>query len=158
MALLAIAGLVGWFLHYPLDRWLAAALLATYAALVVFRPASCLLILPMLWPLVDLAPWSGHIYLNESDALVLATLFGLGLREGLAPPPVTLTGRAPAKLNLAALGVFGLLAVSVAVSGARGLSPLPALDAARLITPMKSSTSVCRLTTACTPSRNAAHR
>ncbi|HRH71890.1 MAG TPA: hypothetical protein PLM62_02280 [Zoogloea sp.] len=133
MALLALAGLVGWFLLYPLDRWLAAALLATYAALVVFRPASCLLILPMLWPLVDLAPWSGHIYLNESDALVLATLFGLGLRESLAPPPVTLTGRAPAKLKLAALGVFGLLAVSVAVSGARGLSPLPALDAAALV-------------------------
>ena len=130
MALLALVGLAGWFVVYPLDRWLAAALLATYVALVVFRPASCLLMLPILWPVVDLAPWSGHIYLNESDALVLATLLALGLRESVAPPPVTLTGRAPVRLNLGAVSVFGLLAVSVAVSGARGLSPLPVLDAA----------------------------
>jgi len=133
VALLVLAGLAGWLLTYPLDRWLAAALLATYTALVVFRPASCLVMLPVLWPLVDLAPWSGHIYLNESDALVLVTLLALGLRESLAPPPVTLTGRAPAKLNLGALGVFGLLALSVVVSGARGLSPLPTLDAAALV-------------------------
>lgn len=133
VALLALAGLAGWFVVYPLDRWLAAALLATYVALVVFRPVSCLLMLPILWPVVDLAPWSGHIYLNESDALVLATLLALGLRESVAPPPVTLTGRAPVRLNLGALSVFGLLAVSVAVSGARGLSPLPVLDAAALV-------------------------
>lgn len=133
VALLALAGLAGWFLLYPLDRWIAAALLTACGALILARPASSLMLLPILWPVVDLAPWSGHIHVNESDALVLVTLAALGLRECLAPPPVTLAGRAPVKLNLGALSVFGLLALSVVVSGARGLSPLPAFDAAALV-------------------------
>ena len=133
LALVAVAALAGWFMLYPLDRVIAGALLAGYGLLVVLRPASWLIIVPALWPVVDLAPWSGHFHVTESDALILATLAALGLREAFAPPPVTLRGRAPVKLTLAALVLFGLLAVSVVISGLRGLYPLPPLDAAALV-------------------------
>ena len=133
VALLALAGLAVWFRLYPLDTVIAGVLLAAYAAVVFARPGACLVLLPVLWPVVDLAPWSGHVHLNESDALLLASLAALGLRECLAPPPVTLSGRAPARLGVGALTVFGLLAGSVALSGARGLSPLPGFGAADLV-------------------------
>lgn len=133
LALVAVAALAGWFMLYPLDRVMAGALLAGYGLLVVLRPASWLILVPALWPVVDLAPWSGHFHVTESDALILATLAALGVREALAPPPVTLSGRAPVKLTLPALVLFGLLAASVVISGLRGLYPLPPLDAAALV-------------------------
>ena len=133
LALVALAALAGWFMLYPLDRVMAGALLAGYGLLVVLRPASWLIIVPALWPVVDLAPWSGHFHVTESDALMLTTLAALGLREALAPPPATLSGRAPVKLTLAALVLFGLLAASVVISCLRGLYPLPLLDAAALV-------------------------
>ena len=133
LALVAVAALAGWFMLYPLDRVMAGALLAGYGLLVVLRPASWLIIVPAVWPVVDLAPWSGHFHVTESDALILTTLAALGLREAFAPPPATLKGRAPVKLTLAALALFGLLAASVVISGLRGLYPLPPLDAAALV-------------------------
>ena len=133
LALVAVAALAGWFMLYPLDRVMAGALLAGYGLLVVLRPASWLIIVPAVWPVVDLAPWSGHFHVTESDALILATLAALGLREAFAPPPATLSGRAPVKLTVAALALFGLLAASVVISGLRGLYPLPPLDAAALV-------------------------
>lgn len=127
-ALAALAGLAVWLWMYPLDKWVAGTLLAAWVALLIARPGSWLVALPALWPVIDLAPWTGQIYFTESDALALATLLALGLREAISPPAPTLSGRAPVKLNVAALGLFGLLAGSVLVSGLRGLLPLPALE------------------------------
>lgn len=134
LALVAAAiALSAWFAPYPLDRRVAAALLAAYGLLVVVRPASWLVLLPALWPVVDLTAWTGHIHFTESDALALTTVAALGLREAFAPPQPTLAGRAPLKLTVTAVALFGLLAASVAVSGLRGLLPLPPLDAAALV-------------------------
>jgi hypothetical protein len=132
-ALAALAGLALWLWMYPLDKWVAGTLLAAWVALVIARPGSWLVALPALWPVIDLAPWTGQIYFTESDALALATLLALGLRETLSPPAPTLSGRAPVKLNVAALTLFGLLAGSVLASGLRGLLPLPALEPEALI-------------------------
>lgn len=132
-AIAAVAALTGWFMLYPLDRWAAAILLGGYGLIVALRPALWLVLMPALWPVVDLAPWSGHIHFTESDALALATLAALGLREALAPPPSTLAGRAPVKLTVSALALFGLLAASVLISGIRGLGPQPVFDAAALV-------------------------
>ena len=132
VAAAALPALAAWLAYYPLDRFVAGALLAAYGALVFLRPASWLLVLPGLWPVVDLAAWTGHIHFTESDALALATLAALGLREALSPPVATLAGRAPVRLTVAALVLFGLLAASVTISGLRGLLPLP-LDAAALV-------------------------
>ena len=127
-ALGALAGLAIWLWMYPLDKGVAGALLAAYVVLVLMRPGSWLVVLPTLWPVIELAPWTGQIYFTESDALALATLLALGLREAIAPPAPTLNGRAPVKLNVAALTLFGLLAGSVLASGLRGLLPMPALE------------------------------
>lgn len=129
----ALAGLAGWFALYPLDRWMAGILVGGYGLLVAARPSLWLVLMPALWPVVDLAPWSGQIHVTESDALALATLAALGLREAVAPPPATLRGRAPVKLTLSALALFGLLAASVLISGLRGLGPQPVFDAAALV-------------------------
>lgn len=133
MFVLAIVALSMWFASYPLDRGVAGVLLGAYGLALAIRPALWLVLLPALWPVVDLAPWGGHIHFTESDALALVTLAALGLREAFAPPPPTLAGRAPVKLRAGALGVFGLLAASVAVAGLRGGLPLPALEAGSLI-------------------------
>ncbi len=132
-ALAALAALAGWFMIYPLDRWIAGILLGLYGLGIALRPELWLVLMPALWPVVDLAPWSGHIHFTESDALALATLAALGLREAIAPPPTTLTGRAPVKLTVSALALFGLLAVSVLISGLRGLGTAPAFDATALV-------------------------
>ncbi len=133
MLVLAVVALSAWFAPYPLDRAVAGGLLAVYGVAVAVRPALWLVLLPALWPVVDLAPWGGHIHFTESDALALVTLAALGLREAFAPPAPTLAGRAPIKLRAGALGLFGLLAASVAIAGLRGGLPLPALDAGALI-------------------------
>lgn len=133
IAVLAVLALAAWFAVYPLDKRLAALALGVYGALVLARPNVWLVLLPALWPVVDLAPWGGHIHFTESDGLALTTLAALGLRELFAPPAPTLPGRAPAKLRLAALLLFGLLALSVVVSGLRGGLPLPPADAAALV-------------------------
>lgn len=132
-ALAALAALAGWFMVYPLDRWIAGVLLGLYGIGIALRPSLWVVLMPALWPVVDLAPWSGHIHFTESDALALTTLAALGLREAFAPPPSTLAGRAPVKLTLGALAVFGLLAASVLISGIRGLGTNPAFDAAALV-------------------------
>ncbi len=129
----AVVLLSAWFAPYPLDRRIAGALLGLYGAILIARPTAWLVLLPALWPVADLAPWGGHIHFTESDALALTTLAALGLREAFAPPPATLAGRAPLKLRAGALGLFGLLALSVALSGLHGLLPLPAADAASLV-------------------------
>lgn len=133
MLIVAALALSAWFAPYPLNRGVAAGLLAVYAVLLVLRPASWLVLLPALWPVVDLAPWGGHIHFTESDALALTTLAALGLREAFAPPGATLSGRAPLKLRAGALMLFGLLATSVVIAGVRGGLPLPAFDASALI-------------------------
>lgn len=141
VALVALVALAAWLAVYPFGPWLAGVILAVYMALVLIQPALWLVLLPALWPVIDLAPWTGQIHINESDALALATLAGLGLRELLAPPPPTLQGRAPVKLRAAALACFGLLAAAVVISTLRGLQPFPPLDAGSLVgygTPLNS--------------------
>lgn len=133
VALMALMALAGWLAVYPFGPWLAGIMLAVYVALILIQPALWLVALPALWPVIDLAPWSGQIHINESDALALATLAGVGLRELLAPPPPTLQGRAPVKLRVGALVCFGLLAAAVVVATLRGLRPFPPLDAASLV-------------------------
>lgn len=98
------ASVTGWSSRFP---WLilavaGAAGVAVFAAAHPFGPLSggliaavlvvgmCLhrlawlVLVPGLMPVIDLAPWSGAIYLTESDALVCSALLACGLREVLA--------------------------------------------------------------------------
>lgn len=134
LAATALPMLAGWLAIYPLNQALAGGLLAAYGGVILVWPNLWLLILPALWPVIDLAPWTGQIHFTESDALALATLSALGLREALMPPPATNVDAAPVQLRVVALGLFGLLGLSVALSGWHGLGGIPrSFDPAALV-------------------------
>jgi hypothetical protein len=129
LASLAGAGVLLWASHHPFGAtWmLPVALLAI--ALFAHSPACWLWVFPALLPVIDLSPWTGWIHFTESDALALAVVAGVGLREALRPapgpgePPPWRAGPVP-------LLLFALLAASYAVSAWRTPIPLPPFDAA----------------------------
>lgn len=133
IALPALAGLAAWLYTYPLAPLLAGVLLTAYMLAVARWPGLWLTLLPAFWPVVDLAPWSGHIYATESDALLLATLAALGLHETIAAQPTSRTGTTPVRLTPGALLSFSLLAASVGISGAHGLQGISNTDLGDLI-------------------------
>ncbi len=98
-----------------------AAALAVYALLLWWRPTTWLWVVPMAWPLLDLAPWTGRYFLDEFDVLMLVTAAVLLWRGRPRQPR-----RAPG-------GAFLLLAAATAVLTAvttlRGVWPLAPLDA-----------------------------
>ena len=70
-------------LAYPLAKLPLAALLALYGAALWRWPALWLAVLPAVLPAYDLAPWTGWLFVGESDLFLLVTLGVLALR---APP------------------------------------------------------------------------
>ncbi|MFV0665077.1 MAG: hypothetical protein ACK5NS_15555 [Denitromonas sp.] len=128
-ALLALAGLGLWAWHHPLDRVAATAVAALAVMGFLARPSAWLIVLPALWPVIDLAPLTGWIHFTESDALVLAVVAGVGLREALAPP-LPVRGAPAFRLSPVALLVAVLWLVSYGVSAWRTPIPLPPFDAA----------------------------
>ena len=129
LALTALLALSIWGWYYPLGSFVAW--LAGGAAIIAFaaQPGLWLLLLPALWPIVDLAPWTGWIHATESDALVLAVIAGVGFRHAIKPLPRAADGSA-FKLSAVTLALFGLLAVSVGVSALRTPIPMPPFDTA----------------------------
>ncbi len=79
-AILGVAGCVLFVATHPFGLAPPLAGLALYTAAIVRRRDLWLLALPALLPVVDLAPFTGMIYLTESDALVLATLAVAGVQ------------------------------------------------------------------------------
>ena len=106
---------------WDFPRWplLLALVLALYAVVLWFRPLAWLVVIPAALPLLDLAPWTGRFFFDEFDLLMLVTLGVAMLRRR--------AGATPALPGLA-LFLFGLLGLSLIVSGVIGLYPLPALD------------------------------
>jgi hypothetical protein len=98
-----------------------ALLLTGYALLLWWRPTAWLWVVPMAWPLLDLAPWTGRFYFDEFDLLMLVTAAMLMWR-----------GR-PRRPRRAPGGAFLLLAASLtaltAIATLRGVWPLAPLDA-----------------------------
>jgi hypothetical protein len=119
VAVLALTLLGLWdFPRWPIVFGLALAL---YTGLLWRRPLAWLVVIPAALPLLDLAPWTGRFFFDEFDLLMLATL-GVNLLRPRSPTP-------PHALPGLPLLLFGLLALSVIVSGAIGLLPLATLDA-----------------------------
>ncbi|OYY94294.1 MAG: hypothetical protein B7Y41_08220 [Hydrogenophilales bacterium 28-61-23] len=110
---------------YPFARFELGVGLLAYAALGLWRPHLLLFALPLWLALVNLAPWSGSMYLEDYD-LVLAVSLGVFLATGRYALSIRLT---PAQWLF-----LGLLSISYAVSTLRGLWPLPPLDAIELST------------------------
>ena len=121
LGLMMAVGAVTLASRYPVPLpWLAAFLVA-YAALLWLKPESWLLILPALLPVIDLAPWTGWILIEELD-LILATTLAIGyLRTATRSPAI----RPP----IIASALWLLLAASYLVSCVRGLMPVTPFDA-----------------------------
>jgi hypothetical protein len=71
---------------YPLSPWMLTGVLGTYAGLLWYRPASFLMVLPIVVPAFDLGLWTGWMMTDEADFFVLMTLAVLLARN----PPRTI--------------------------------------------------------------------
>ncbi len=88
----AAVPLVVGVLRFPLAWPVLAVLLALYGALPWVQPLACLLILPVLLPVLDLSPITGRLSLDAFDLTVLTTL-AVGYARSGGAPPVTLAQR-----------------------------------------------------------------
>jgi len=91
-----------------------------YAALMWWRPSLWLWAIPALLPVLAFSPWTGRIYIDEFDSLMLVTL-GLGYIRTL-PSPVLW------RFSLGSKVLLFLLTVSYVLSATIGLRPIPVLD------------------------------
>lgn len=103
---------IGWFVYrFPLLRPELALLYGGYLLLLLRAPRAWLLLVPALLPLLCLAPWSGRLFFDEFDALILTTLAG-GLLAGRRAsdkvdwPPLTVVLLLSLFLLLFAFGVL----------------------------------------------------
>ena len=123
-----------WVAAFPAMRLLVAAVLVTGCVAVWVQPRWVFAVIPAALPVFDLAPWSGRFFLDEFDALVLATL---AVAHARAPSVKTApTGASPgrrrtpgARPDLLVLAAVSLLALSYAISTVRGLMPFSWPDA-----------------------------
>ncbi|TFW17290.1 hypothetical protein E4L98_21205 [Duganella callida] len=121
LALLLTALLVGAAAVYPADKRLLAGLLLAVGAVLLYRPGLWLLLAPALLPLLDFAPWTGSIFLEDLDLLLLLCAAVGYWRLDTRPPLLAL----PPWQR----GLLVLLMLCVAISTWIGLQPLPPLDA-----------------------------
>jgi len=119
---LALLGLAAWgWWEFPrFQVALGAALLLYLALSLAFRHA-WLVLIPALLPVLDLAPWTGRFYLDESDLFLLVTLAAAFLhrRDPEAGPFLA--------RPVAALAT--LFAATTLIALLLGLFPLEPLDA-----------------------------
>lgn len=127
VAALAAAGLAAALTVFPLERsWLGLILLA-YGAALCWRPRLWLVLLPMLLPVLDLAPVTGWFFLDENDLLLLLTVMvSYASVPRLGPGGAAQPGypQLPAGVSvcLAVLGIAWVVGVW------RGARPWPAPD------------------------------
>jgi VanZ family protein len=101
-------------LLFPSWAWLVLGVLTGAAIIVWTRPLFALVIVPAMLPVFDLAPWTGRMYWDEFDLLLLVVL-AVGWHR--TPPSRAGGVRGP-------VVVLALLGLSYAISMARGLLPL----------------------------------
>ncbi|MEW5770595.1 MAG: hypothetical protein AB1831_09560 [Pseudomonadota bacterium] len=124
-AVLCLGATAGGVWLYPFARVELGLGLLAYAAIGYWRPTLLLLMLPPWLTLVNLAPWSGSLYLEDYD-LVLGATLGVLLARGLYATRIRMT---PAQK-----GFLGLLILSYLIALWRGLWPLPDWSPAELST------------------------
>lgn len=118
---LLLGALIGWAVfNYPLGSYRLGLGLAIYVLLLWRFPRLWLIAIPALVPVLDFSPWSGWIFLDELDLVVLATV-----AVGLWRPFCTAERPAFSKATRLLVGLF---AASCAVSLFIGLMPLQPLD------------------------------
>jgi len=114
-----LCGLVGAALVYPANKFLIGGLVASYAALLWYRPNLWLLIVPALLPILDFAPWTGWFFLDELDLLLLVTTAVGYWRLGTQNPSL--------KLPPPFVFFLGLVTCAFVIGMYTGLMPLTPL-------------------------------
>ena len=138
---MSLAGVLA--LHHPLAPVLTAMLLVLWGTLVFLRPVAWFFVLPALLPVIDLAPFTGWLIVEEFDILVLGAAAGayaaiawrgrmsavelraLHARDG---GPISRDGGMPvaepvaARLSGISAMLIGLFGVSTLLALYRGLS------------------------------------
>lgn len=115
-----VAAVTAFVLHQPVAPAALATGLLVAALAVAWRPLWLWVIVPAALPLLDLAPWTGRLFLDEYDAL-LALLIAVAWCRTPATP-------APPKDRALRLALLAVLA-SLMLSTARALTPWPGIDA-----------------------------
>ncbi len=107
--------------HYPLNPFLLGGCLLAYGAVLWWRPALWLFLIPALLPLANLALWTGWLFFEELD-LFLAVTVVIGYIRLLPLRPSS-------RMSPIARFFLGSLILSYAISATLGLLPLQPLDA-----------------------------
>jgi hypothetical protein len=115
VVLVTLAGVAA----YPFARLELALALLVYAGLGIWRPYWMLFCVPVWLALVNLAPWSGSLYLEDYD-LLLGTTLAVFLLRGLYGMRIQL-------MPLQWLAI-GLLTLALLIAFVRGFFPFPAWD------------------------------
>ncbi|HEY2967376.1 MAG TPA: O-antigen ligase family protein [Casimicrobiaceae bacterium] len=145
LSLLLFLGAGAAALIYPLGpAWLLLGL-GMYAAVLWRYPQVGLPAIFALLPLLNFAPWSGWILLNEFDLLVAVTLAVRLLRPNFDISSPALAAVASPALSRGAKWVIGWVAASFFVSAGIGLWPISPFDANALFTYYSSFNSLREL-------------
>jgi hypothetical protein len=112
-----LAGVIYALFCYPLPPQPLAAVLTCYAVLLWFRPSAWLVVIPLVVPTADLTPWTGWLYIQESDLFAALTVAILLLR---APP-----ARADFAIGRGSARVLLFLVVTYLISLGLGFRHLP---------------------------------
>jgi len=107
-------------MHHPLAPFAVSACFVLWGALVAWRPGVWLFVLPAALPLLNFAPWTGWITVEEFDLLCLGVISGGYARMGLsimAAPDEP--GEAPARDRVftTAAAVFAVASAAACVRG-----------------------------------------
>ena len=127
VAAMCLASALAIAANYPVSRWVLGVALGLYALVLWRWPALWLAIIPAALPALDLTPWTGWMYLGESDPFVLVTIGILVLR---APPQRTdfvVAGFPGIVLALALVSSLLSIALGLALPGPEGGSDNPYL-------------------------------
>jgi hypothetical protein len=113
--------------RYPLFPGILAAVVALYAICLWRWTGVWLFVLPAALPILDLTPWTGWMYLGESDFLILATIAILMIRAPVERKDLLPTGWSAALVGLYTFSILISLAIGLALSGPAGGSDNPYL-------------------------------
>ncbi len=80
---LLIAWALVWAWQFPVYKFPLLVGLAAYAALLIWRPAAWLIVVPAALPVLELTYWSGRVFWNEFDMLLLVSVGGCLFRKGV---------------------------------------------------------------------------
>ncbi len=127
IGLLCASAIVLWLAQLPYPSWPALAAVVFISLLLVRRPSAWLVLVPALWPIIDLVPITGRMYFAESDALAALCIAVLSFRHIRNNSPSQTTSR-PSPHSVIAPILLGGIAVSYALSSLQALIPFPPLN------------------------------